>query len=213
MSRRSARDRSNGCSLICRWTSAGASSTQRNATHLTDTEATALAGSGAVAGLCPVTEANLGDGIFPGVHYLDAGGRFGIGTDSNILIDAAAELRQLEYSQRLFQRSRNLLASEAVPSVGRRLFDAALIGGAQALGIRGGIAAGAPADIFTLDTDLPALVGAVDDTVLDSWIFASRVNCIDAVWRNGRRVVSGGRHHRSDEVTSRYRTVMTKLLG
>ncbi|MBC7986054.1 MAG: formimidoylglutamate deiminase, partial [Sphingomonadaceae bacterium] len=106
-----------------------------HATHLDEAETSALAASGAVAGLCPITEANLGDGVFPGEAYLDAGGMIGTGTDSNIAIDAAGELRMIEYAQRLQSRRRNILASERRRSVGATLFDAALAGGAQALGV------------------------------------------------------------------------------
>ena len=100
---------------------------------MTATETAALAGSGAVAGLCPITEASLGDGIFPAREFLDAGGRFGIGTDSNVLVGVADELRQLEYGQRLKHRERNVLSGGPGVSTGRALFDAALAGGAQAL--------------------------------------------------------------------------------
>ena len=104
-----------------------------HATHTTKTELRALASSGAVVGLCPLTEASLGDGIFDGADYLAAGGRFGVGTDSNIQIDAAAELRQLEYEQRLARRARNVMTMQEGESTGRRLFASALAGGAQAL--------------------------------------------------------------------------------
>ena len=126
-----------------------------HATHMDAGETRDLAASGAVAGLCPVTEANLGDGIFQGRAWLDAGGRFGVGTDSNVSIGAADELRQLEYSQRLGARSRNVLA-DAGGSTGRRLIDAALTGGAQALARRSGaLAVGARADLLTLDAGSP----------------------------------------------------------
>lgn len=182
-----------------------------HATHMTDAECDALAASGAVAGLCPVTEANLGDGIFPAARYLDAGGAIATGTDSNILIAAADELRMLEYSQRLAHRGRNLLATPRA-STARRLFDRALAGGAQALGVDGGIVAGAPADIVALDANHPALVGRKRDALLDSWIFAGRAGCIDAVWRRGTQVVKGGRHRAADAIAARYRTVVAKLL-
>jgi len=184
-----------------------------HATHLTDAETDALAASGAVAGLCPVTEANLGDGIFPAVRYLDAGGRIATGTDSNILIDPAQELRALEYSQRLSRRARNLLASDRQPSVGQRLFDAALSGGAQALGAKQGLAVGMAADIVTLDADHPALHGRQGDLLLDSWIFAARTSCIDSVWRGGRKHVSGGIHKDHDAVSQRYRAVLDRILA
>lgn len=183
-----------------------------HATHLSAREVDTLAASGAVAGLCPVTEANLGDGIFPAMRYLAQGGRFGTGTDSNILVDAAAELRQLEYSQRLAHRGRNLLADDDRPSVGRRLFDGALVGGAQALGIVPGIAPGASADIVSLATEQPSYAAATEDELLDRWIFATRDRAVDAVWRGGRRVVSGGRHHARETVNTAYCAAIAALL-
>ncbi|HEX8300123.1 formimidoylglutamate deiminase [Sphingomonas sp.] len=182
-----------------------------HSTHLTDRECDRLAASGAVAGLCPVTEANLGDGIFPTIRYLEAGGRIGMGTDSNILIDAPGELRALEYSQRLAHRRRALLADEAVPSVGRSLFDATLAGGGRALGATGGLLAGAPADIVALDAQHPALAGADGDKLLDAWIFAARHGAVESVWRSGRKCVSGGRHVAAEAVARRYRATVAAL--
>ena len=183
-----------------------------HATHLTDAECDALARSGAVAGLCPVTEANLGDGIFPAPRYLAAGGAFATGTDSNIRIDAADELRTIEYAQRLARRQRNVLADAAHPSVGARLFTGALAGGAQALGVEAGLAIGAPADIISLDANEPALVGRAGDALLDGWIVASR-NAVDRVWRGGRCVVEGGRHVHRDAIAARYRATLAALLA
>ena len=184
-----------------------------HATHLTRAECAALAKSGAVAGLCPITEANLGDGTFPAVDYLAAGGRFGIGSDSNIAIDAAAELCALEYSQRLSARKRALLGSEQTPSVGLNLFQGALKGGAQALGVASGLQVGAPADMFTLAADHPVFAGADTATLLDRWIFAGRPGTVDAVWRGGAQVVSGGQHHARAQVATRYRGTLTRLLA
>jgi formiminoglutamate deiminase len=184
-----------------------------HATHLDEEEAERLARSGAVAGLCPVTEANLGDGIFPAVRYLEGGGRIATGTDSNILIDPAHELRALEYSQRLSHQGRNLLATAGEPSVAGRLFRATLAGGAQALGVDYGLAAGAPADIVSLDDAHPALCGRSGDQWLDSWVFAARGSCIDAVWRGGVKRVSGGRHHAAPAVIARYRKTLARLLA
>ncbi len=184
-----------------------------HATHLSDDECDRLAASGAVAGLCPVTEANLGDGVFPGVRYLAAGGRFGVGTDSNILIDAASELRAVEYSQRLTHRRRVLLADEQETSVGQRLFDTALAGGAQALGVDHGLKVGASADIVALGGAHPALAGATTDTLLDHWIFAARHGAIDAVWRGGRQWVVRGRHVAAEAVAARYRQTVAGLLA
>src|SRR5262249_427776 len=129
-----------------------------HATHMTKPETAALASSGAVAGLCPVTEASLGDGIFPTREFVGAGGRFGIGTDSNVLVGITDELRQLEYGQRLRHRERNVLSGGPRVSTGRALFDAALAGGAQALAQPTvGLKAGARADIVALDATHPSL--------------------------------------------------------
>ncbi|MGN6819661.1 MAG: formimidoylglutamate deiminase [Sphingomonas sp.] len=183
-----------------------------HSTHVDAGETARLAASGAVAGLCPVTEANLGDGVFPAVDYLAAGGRIGIGTDSNILIDAASELRAIEYSQRLTRRKRALLVDEAEPSVGATLFARAQAAGAQALGVTNGIAVGNAADILSLGLDHPAMIGAGAD-LLDRWIFAARPGAIDSVWRAGRKMVEHGRHIAADVVADRYRRTVTALLA
>ena len=162
-----------------------------HATHMTDVEAARLAKSGAVAGLCPITEANLGDGIFPARDYLKEGGRFGIGSDSNVLISAAEELRLLEYGQRLIHRERNVLDNLYV-----RALD-----GAQALGVGSGIAVGQSADLVSLECDL------------DTFIFASARSPIDCVWRFGRKQVSGGRHIKRDAILADYRRLMQRLVA
>jgi len=183
-----------------------------HATHVTDAEVRRLASSGAVAGLCPITEANLGDGIFPARPYFDAGGCFGIGTDSNVLIDPAGELRMLEYAQRLSQRARNVLAAAPGRSTGRDLFDAALAGGAQALGVKtAGLEQGASADIVSLDAGDPSLAGRNGDLILDSWLFAGAA--IDCVWRHGKKTVSGGRHNHRERIRGRYRDTLAGLLA
>ena len=185
-----------------------------HATHLDEAEIAGLAKSAAVAGLCPVTEANLGDGIFPARAYIGQGGRFGVGTDSNILIDAAGELRALEYAQRLESRSRNLLAPREGASVGAALFDAALGGGAQALGVgQAGLEVGAGADIVALDPAHPSLIERRGDAILDAWVFAAGREAVDAVWRAGEPVVAGGRHRDAGPIAARYRKTLKRLLA
>jgi formiminoglutamate deiminase len=181
-----------------------------HATHMTEAETTAMARSGAVAGLCPVTEANLGDGTFSGPLFTEHGGRFGVGSDSNVLIGLTDELRQLEYSQRLAHRGRNVLARPG-RSNGRSLFDAALDGGAQALGAGpAGLEAGAAADFISLDAGHPSLTGKAGDAILDAWIFANG-GSVDCVWVNGKKLVAGGRHARRDAVAARFRKAMAEL--
>jgi formiminoglutamate deiminase len=182
-----------------------------HATHLTPSETRALAKSGAVGGLCPVTEADLGDGIFPTPDYLAQSGRIGFGTDSNVQIGAAAELRALEYAQRLATQSRNVLAGEDGESTGRTLFERALSGGAQALGQGAwGICEGAPADLLSLDAGDPVFFGRKGDAILDSWIFAA--GKVDCVWRGGRKVVEQGRHVAREAVAAGYRRALQSVL-
>lgn len=185
-----------------------------HATHVDDGERRRLAATGAVAGLCPITEANLGDGIFPATEYLQEGGRFAIGTDSNIQIDAAGELRALEYSQRLAQRARALLTSQgASPSVGASLYAGAAMGGAQALDWETGLAPGRPADFISLDMTHPAFAAASDETRLDCWIFAAGGGAVDRVWRGGVHCVEGGRHRRAAEIAERYRRCIARIAA
>lgn len=184
-----------------------------HATHLTDAERDGIARSGAVAGLCPITESSLGDGIFDGVRYRAAGGRFGVGSDSNIQIDAGAELRQLEYSQRLRDRGRALMADAGV-STGVALWQDACAGGAQACGRAiGQIAPGYRADLVALDAGHPALVGRSGEAMLDSAIFAANALPLADVFVGGRKVVAGGRHHAREPIRARFAATMRKLLG
>ncbi|WP_436643560.1 formimidoylglutamate deiminase [Microbaculum sp. FT89] len=189
-----------------------------HATHMSDAETAALAASGAVAGLCPVTEANLGDGIFPGVAYLRAGGRFGVGSDSNVRVSAAEELSTLEYGQRLRDEGRNRLATDT-GSTGRQVFARAVAGGAQALGRNplgqnsGALAVGDVADIVRLTPDHPALVAARGDTWLDGWIFAGGNACVADVWAAGRHVVRDGAHVGRDAIAARFARTMRALAA
>ena len=185
-----------------------------HATHVSAEEAHRLAASAAVAGLCPITEANLGDGVFPTVEYLEAGGVCAIGSDSNVLVSVAEELRMLEYAQRLTHRRRNVLAGGAEHSTGRRLFASVVAGGAQALGGDGrGLVVGADADIVSLDTAQDSMLSRRGDALLDSWIFGARAPVVDCVWRYGRKLVTGGRHIRRDAIAARYRHVLAALLS
>lgn len=184
-----------------------------HATHMTDVEARKMAQTRAIAGLCPITEANLGDGFFNVEPFLGAGGRYGIGSDSNVLIDATEELRLLEYGQRLQRHGRNLLASAEGASTGQAIFCSALAGGAQALGAASDIAVGQPLDFVTLDTSHPSLVDRADRDLLDSWIFAAGRGAIDSVWRRGEKLVSSGRHRLRQKVEERYRKVMKSLMS
>jgi cytosine/adenosine deaminase-related metal-dependent hydrolase len=171
-----------------------------------------MAGSGAVVGLCPITEANLGDGLFPMRDFVQAGGRFGVGSDSNVLIDAAEELRLLEYGQRLQLRGRNVLSPGPL-STGRWLYEQAGNGAAQALGTQAGLSIGAPADLLELDTRHPALLDRTGDALLDSWLFAARNGALRGVWRNGRQLVRDGQHVNREAISMRYRAALGRILA
>ncbi len=183
-----------------------------HSTHVTETEWRGVVARGAVVGLCPITEANLGDGVFPAVDFTRAGGRFSIGTDSNVQIGVAEELRMLEYSQRLALRGRAVMA-DPERSTGRALFDRALAGGVQATGAASGLSVGASADIVSLDTSGVAFAGRSGDAVLDSWIFGAPTGSIRSVWRAGREVVKNGRHIARDGIEARYRKALSAVLG
>jgi formimidoylglutamate deiminase len=185
-----------------------------HATHATPAEIRSVAASGAVAGLCPITEANLGDGTFNAPEFLELEGIFGIGSDSNVLIGVSDELRQLEYSQRLALKARNVMASGGAVSTGRALFDGALRGGSQALGLAiSGLTEGAFADIVSLDANNVALAGRAGDAILDSWIFGAGRSLVDCVWARGRKVVKDGRHRSRETVALRFRQAIEGLLS
>ena len=181
-------------------------------THMTPAETAGLARSGAVAGLCPVTEANLGDGIFEGNRYLSAGGAIGIGSDSNIRISAAEELRQLEYSQRLRDRLRAVLA-EPGQSVGETLYRQALTGGAQALGrASGAIEPGNWADLVAIDLGASGYTTLPNPAALDAWIFSAGNAAVSDLWSAGRHRVQGGRHVARDAIAARYRACLAAVM-
>jgi formimidoylglutamate deiminase len=183
-----------------------------HATHLNEDEITAIARSGAVAGLCPTTEANLGDGIFPLEPFLAQGGRFGIGSDSHISQSAIEELRWLEYGQRLAQQRRNIAVSESQRRVGDFLWQSALQGGAQAAGRNvGALAPGKRADLIVLDDDHPNLDGLHDCEVLGSLVFCGNDNLVKDVMVGGQWVVRGQKHVAQPAITARFKKTLAEL--
>ncbi|MCQ4165279.1 formimidoylglutamate deiminase [Tahibacter harae] len=183
-----------------------------HATHLTEQETAALAASGAVAGLCPTTEANLGDGLFPLKSYLDAGGVLGIGSDSHISVSPVEELRWLEYGQRLVTRHRNIAVSESSSSVGETLWGDALFGGARAAGLAlGALEAGARADLIVLDENAAQLAGRGREHLLDSWLFSGNRNLVKDVMVNGRWCVRDGRHPAREAIAARYAAAIAAI--
>jgi formimidoylglutamate deiminase len=183
-----------------------------HATHMTSRETAALAKSGAVAGLCPITEANLGDGPFNGPGWLAAGGAFGIGSDSNVRISLTEELRTLEYSQRLRDLSRNVMVAKD-GSVGHALYTGAALGGAQALGRRAGqISIGTLADLTAIDLSHPSLCALRPDQILDGLAFAAPDTVITDVWSAGRHQVRAGRHIHHDQIIHGWRKAVKTLV-
>lgn len=183
-----------------------------HATHMTGEETLALARTGAVAGLCPTTEANLGDGLFPLFAYLAAGGALGVGSDSHISVSPIEELRWLEYGQRLAGERRNITPVGEGGSIGAELWRAALAGGATALGRPiGALEAGARADLVVLDGDHPLLCGRRGDVLLDSLVFSGNDNLVRDVMVGGRWVVRESRHADEDAIAARYRACVAAL--
>jgi formimidoylglutamate deiminase len=184
-----------------------------HATHMTADETLKMAKSGAVAGLCPVTEANLGDGPFNGPSYLEAGGAFGVGSDSNVLISLTEELRTLEYSQRLRDVARNVMVV-GEGSVGDTIYTGAAKGGAQALGRGAGeIAVGELADIVAIDGAAPSMCALRQDQILDGLVFAAKDDVVTDVWSAGRHAVQSGRHVKRDDIVAAYKLAMQSLMA
>jgi formimidoylglutamate deiminase len=185
-----------------------------HATHATPDEVRLMAHSQAVAGLCLTTEANLGDGIFPAVDYLAQNGRMGIGSDSHVSLSVVEELRWLEYGQRLRDQRRNRLYRSDQPMVGRTLYDAAVAGGAQAMGQPvAGLAVGQRADWLVLDGNDPYLATAQEDGILNRWLFAGGDRQVRDVVVNGQWVVRDGRHADEDVSSRDFTRVLGELLG
>ncbi len=182
-----------------------------HATHMTQEETQNLAKSGAVVGLCPITEANLSDGVFDGTELLLSGGKYGIGSDSNVRISLTEELQLLEYSQRLVRKERVVMTSKT-GSVGRALYDDSLTGGAQALARKSGsIVPGNWADLLTLDAEALTLNGCTEDEILDRWIFSGDDSLVREAWSAGRQMVADGQHIRHEEIELKYRSVIQQI--
>ena len=182
-----------------------------HATHMTKMETQALAKTGAIAGLCPITEANLGDGIFNGQTFIEAGGTFGVGSDSNINISLTEELRTLEYSQRLLHKERNLMLN-AEGSTGEALFLGAAKGGAKALGRHSGsIEIGKLADLLALDSTAPSLCALSNEQLFDGLVFASKDAVVTDLWSAGRHQVRNRHHVAEDEIIKKYQKMVTDL--
>jgi formimidoylglutamate deiminase len=179
-----------------------------HATHLLADEIEGIADAGATVAICTTTEANLGDGLFPLKPFLDAGGRFGIGSDSNTSISPVEELRWLEYGQRLQARQRNIAVDYSETSTGALLFNHAVKEGVVACG-----QAKSAEDVLVLDHDAPALAGATEKDLHDRFVFAGNRNLVKETWVAGKRVVADGRHGMRDKVAADYRESMRTLLS
>lgn len=187
-----------------------------HATHLTDTEAQGIARSGATVAICTTTEGNLGDGLFPLRDYLDAGGAWGIGSDSHISVSPVEELRWLEYGQRLATRHRNIAVRADSSSVGETLLRDALASAARSSGHAiGTLAAGEFADCLVLDSDAPQFAGASASAsdAIDRWIFSGNRNLVRDVYVGGHQVVRNGVHRDREAIAARFRAVMRALLA
>lgn len=184
-----------------------------HATHLTGAETQGVARSGATVAICTTTEGNLGDGLFPLRDYLDAGGAWGVGSDSHISVSPVEELRWLEYGQRLITRHRNIAVRPDSSSVGETLLRDTLASAARSSGHpTGALADGEYADFLVLDTDAPQFAGVHAGDAVDRWIFSGNRNLVRDVYVGGQRLVHDGTHRDHDAIAARYRDVMRALL-
>jgi len=184
-----------------------------HATHLTDSETKRLAKSGAVVGICPLTEGNLGDGIFPAAEYLGFGGKFAIGSDSHIGINVAEELRLLEYGQRLSRNQRAVLVDDNCSSVGQYLYANTARDGANAINQNvGEIAIGKRADLLVLNNEHPSMFSKQDSYILDAAIFACSELPVKDVYVAGKKVIDSGQHQFQSEITEKYKSVLARIV-
>ena len=171
-----------------------------------------IAKSGAVVGLCPTTEANLGDGIFPLETFLDMGGNFGIGSDSHISVSAVEELRLLEYGQRLDMQKRNIATSEKEVHTGTNLYKSALRGGSMASGFKNNeIKTGNRADLIVLDRNASTLLATPDNHIIDRFIFNGNQNVVQHVFVAGEHLINNYEHANEDQIYDKFKTVMEGL--
>jgi len=185
-----------------------------HATHLTSQETKNLASSGALAGLCPTTEANLGDGFFNAEKYFSHNGRWGIGSDSHISISPTEELRWLEYTQRLQTNRRNVLNSKTEKNTGSHLYQQALTGGAQATARPTGIIKkGYRADFVVIDDEHPRIYGRQKDDLLNSYIFSGNENPVKDVYVGGKKVIENGHHQHEDIIGQNFKLAINRLAG
>ena len=175
-------------------------------------EVSDLAATGAVAGLCPITEGNLGDGFFPFDEFLRAGGLYGIGSDSNVYIDVREELRLLEYGQRLRQQSRNVAARTENTGTGLSLWQQAVASGAKALGVKAGLSEGAPADMLALNTSAMATPLTTQAQLAEQLVFCRNNRIIDSVWVNGQQQVTGGVHPMRERAEMEFTNTINRVL-
>lgn len=185
-----------------------------HATHADENELINMAESGAIVGLCPTTEANLGDGIFPARGFLLAGGRFGIGSASHVSVSIVEELRWLEYGQRLTSHQRNRLTVPAAREVGTALYTQAVRGGAQAVGQPvGSIEPGRRADLVVLDGDHPMLAGCRDEQLLNRWLFGGHDNMVRDVYVAGQQAIINGHHGQETAAARAFSAAAQTLLS
>ena len=184
-----------------------------HATHVSQQEVKIIADSQAVVGLCPSTEANLGDGIFPITDLIAQGGRFGVGSDSHVCVSVAEELRLLEYGQRLRDQQRNRVYSNDQPSVGDFIYQTSAVGGNAACNINTGLRVGARADFITLDTSHPLLASAKPEQLINRWTFGINHNPVRDVFVAGEQVVAAGCHNLEDAASAALVKSLKELLA
>ncbi|MEM7229698.1 MAG: formimidoylglutamate deiminase [Planctomycetota bacterium] len=156
-------------------------------THTADADMDEFLAAGGHVCICPLTEANLGDGVAHVPGMVKRGGSVCIGTDSNSRISFTEEIRWLEYVQRVVRQERGSLRG-GDGDVARPLFEMATVHGAQSLGVRAGrLDPGAWADLQLIDLDHAALHGWTEDTLLTSYLLgtgneAIANTCVGGQW-------------------------------
>ena len=182
-------------------------------THATINEVTGIAHRGAQIVLCPTTEGNLGDGIFPLTDFWSAGGRWAIGTDSHVGLWPFEELRWADYVQRLATQKRLTLCYKAGDDGGVRLFHEAWTSGRQSVGRQGEhyFAIGAPLTGMVVDATHPVVADLPAARRLAGIVYAGTPRILLGTIAKGRWIVRDGSHVDATNIRARYAQALARI--
>lgn len=183
-----------------------------HATHLIEKEIEQISSSGASVVLCPSTEGNLGDGLFPLGEFLRKKGKWSIGTDSHIGINPLEEIRILDYGQRLITHSRNTFGNQKKADNGQIAIESALLNGRKAMGINQDsfFEIGKPLDALVLSSTHPLIQSTSLKNRTNTIIYAGDSSMFNGTIVNGKWAIQNG-EHKDSTIDSNFVKTMNEL--